>query len=167
MIRAVVDDLAFVPADAVIRPTTTTMDPLCKALKHLEKLGGTTFRKQISSGAELAVGSAVVTDAGDVESAMVIHAVVRSVTVPVTEQSVRLALISALQRAGDWQLARLVTPPLGTGAGNLSIDDSAHIMVEVLAQAMATAAYPSEVCIVLENEEDRAVFDNYLKRIPQ
>ncbi len=167
MIQVVVDDLAFVKADAVIRPTTSTMAPLCRSLSHLEKLGGETFRNQIPTNSELAVGSAVVSEAGDVEAGMVIHAVIQSVTDPVSEHSVRAALISALQRADDWQLARLVSPPIGTGAGNLSIEDSAKVMVQVLGSAMASATYPQEMCIVLDNEEDLAVFQDYLKRIPQ
>ncbi len=167
MIRAVVDDLAFVQADAVIRPTTSTMAPLSRSLRHLEKLGGETFRNQIPANSELAVGSAVVSDAGDLEAGMVIHAVIQSVSDPISEKVIKAALISALQRASDWQLAKLVSPPIGTGAGNLSIEESAKVMVQVLGRAMASATYPEEVCIVLDSEEDLAVFQAYIKRIPQ
>jgi hypothetical protein len=40
-------------------------------------------------------------------------------------------------------------------------------MVEVLSLAMATATYPKEVCIVVDGEEEKHLFDTYLKRVPQ
>jgi O-acetyl-ADP-ribose deacetylase (regulator of RNase III) len=167
VIRAVVDDITFVPTDAVLRPTTSTLEPTVSSLKHLDTAAGVPFSEQISTHSELAVGSAVVTDAGDLAADMVIHAVVRSIDEPVTENRVRQALMSALQRAGDWEIERIATPPIGTGAGNLSAEDAARIMVEVLSRAMATATYPREVCIVVNSEEEKALFDTYLKRVPQ
>ena len=113
---------------------------------------------------ELAVGSAVVTDAGDLSADMVIHAVVRSSETPVTGASVRQALISALQRASDWEIARLATPPIGTGAGNLLMEEAARIMVDVLVQAMSSTAFPRDVYVVVESEEDKALFETYLQR---
>lgn len=167
MIRVVVDDITFVSTDAVLRPITAALEPTVSSLRQLEAVAGAFFREQITAHTDLAVGSAVVTDAGDLAADMVIHAVVRSIDEPVTESRVRQALISALQRAGDWKIARIAMPPIGTGAGNLSIEDAARMMVEVLSQAMSTATYPHEVCIVVASEEDKALFDSYLKRIPQ
>lgn len=167
MIRVVVDDIAFVPTDAVLRPTTSALEPTVSSLKQLETAAGASFREQLSIHTELAVGSAVVTDAGDLNADVVIHAVVRSENEPVTVGRVRQALTSALQRAQDWELERIATPPVGTGPGNLSIEDAARVMVEVLATAMASARYPREICIVVENEEDKDLFDTYLRRVPQ
>lgn len=167
MIQVVVDDIAFVQTDAVIRPSTAALEPTVSSLKHLETVAGPSFRKQISTTSELAVGSAVVTGAGGLAADLVIHAVVRSIEEPVTEGSVRQALISALQRASDWEIARLAVPPIGTGAGNLALEDSARVMIEVFAQAMATAIYPREICIVVDSEEDKAVFDALMRKLPQ
>ncbi len=167
MIRVVVDDLAFVSADAVIRPTTSALEPTSPALKRLEQVGGPTFWGQLRVHEQLSVGSAVVTGAGDLTADFVIHAVISSADEPVTDQGVRRALLSALQRAGDWQIDRLAVPPIGIGAGNLSLEEAARVMVEVLGQTMATATYPHEVCIVVDREEDRAVFDAYLRKMPQ
>ena len=167
MIRVVVDDLAFVKADAVVRPTTARLDPLSPSLRRLEQVGGPAFLGQLVVQDELAVGSAVVTGAGDLAADLVVHAVISSADEPVTAGHVRQALMSALQRSGDWQLQRIAVPPIGTGAGNLDLEDVARIMVDVLGRAMATAAFPQEVCIVVDSEEDRAVFEAFLKRLPQ
>jgi O-acetyl-ADP-ribose deacetylase (regulator of RNase III) len=163
----VVDDLAFVEADAVIRPTTAALEPLTQSLRRLEQVGGPTFWNQLSVQQELAMGSAVVTRAGDLTADFVIHAVISSARNPVTVGYVRHALISVLQRAEDWQLRRLAIPPMGTGAGNLDLDESAQVMVDTLGKAMAVATHPEEVYIVVEHDDDRQVFDTYLRRVPQ
>lgn len=167
MIRTVVDDLAFVDADAVIRPTTSLLEPTSASLKRLEQVGGPSFWSQLSTQQELAVGSAIVTGAGDLAADFVVHAVICSTDQPATVHYVKQALTSALQRAADWQLARIAIPPMGTGAGNLDLETAAEAMVSILGPAMGTAIYPREVYLVVENEEDRDVFNNYLKRLPQ
>ena len=167
MIRIVVDDLAFVKADALVRQTTSFLEATSVSLRRLEHVGGPAFWKQLTTHGELAVGSAVVTASGDLTADFVIHAVICSPEQPVTLNNVKRALISALQRAGDWQLALVAVPPMGTGAGNLELEDAAAAMVEVLGTALATATYPQEVCIVVDDNEQRAVFEGYLKRLPQ
>lgn len=167
MISVVVDDIAFVEADAVVRPATDTLEPTSSALRHLEQVGGPGFQQQLQLHHELAVGAAVVTAGGDLPSEFVIHAVIRSVQEPVSALSVRRALTSALQRAVDWELKRVAVPPLGTGAGNLTVDDAATIMIDVLSRHLAVSDYPSEVRIVVETEDDKRLFDALLRRLPQ
>ena len=167
MIRVVVDDIAFVEADAVIRPATATLEPTSSALRHLEQVGGPSLQRQSQVQQALAVGAAVVTGGGELPTEFVIHAVVRSITEPVSPAGIRRALTSALQRAVDWHFARVTLPPLGTGAGNLSVEDAAQVMIEVLARHLVAAPYPTDVTIVVENEEDKRVFDGWLRRLPQ
>lgn len=167
MIRVVVDDIAFVQADAVIRPATATLEPTSAALRHLEQVGGPGLWKQLQVQQALAVGAAVVTGAGELAAEFVIHAVIRSVTEPVSAAGVRRALVSAMQRAVDWQLTRVTIPPLGTGAGNLGVEEAAQVMVDVLGQHTAVAAYPSDVAIVVENDQEKQVFEALLRRLPQ
>lgn len=167
MIRVVVDDIAFVQADAVIRPATATLEPTSSALRHLEQVGGPSLQRQSQVQQALAVGAAVVTGGGELPTEFVIHAVVRSITEPVSSAGIRRALTSALQRAVDWHFARVTLPPLGTGAGNLSVEDAAPVMVEVLGRHLAAAPYPTDVTIVVETEEDKRVFDGWLRRLPQ
>lgn len=167
MIRVVVDDIAFVQADAVIRPATATLEPTSSALRHLEQVGGPSLQRQSQVQQALAVGAAVVTGGGELPTEFVIHAVVRSISEPVSTAGIRRALTSALQRAVDWHFARVTLPPLGTGAGNLSVEDAAQVMVEVLGRHLAAASYPMDVTIVVESEEDKRVFDGWLRRLPQ
>src|SRR5256885_11155606 len=52
----------------------------------------------------------------------VIHAVIQSDTEPVTRDGVARAWRSTLQQAQEWEFTSLTVPPIGTGAGNLSVD---------------------------------------------
>jgi len=45
-----------------------------------------------------------------------------------TRGNVARAWLSTLHQAQEWQFAHLSAPPLGTGAGNLTLEDSAEIM---------------------------------------
>lgn len=163
MIRVVVDDLAFVAADAIVRPATVTLQSTTPALRRLEQVGGPEFWRHFHLNQPLAVGAAVVTGGGALPAEFVIHAVVMNETDPVSPTGVRRALQSALERAADWHLARLTIPPLGVGAGQLAMEDAARLMVEVLRGGLTDAGHPSEVCIVVETESDRELFEALLE----
>jgi len=162
--RVVVDDLAFRSTDAIVRPATARLDPTTPVVRRLETVGGRAFSDSLHLARELAVGAAVVTGGGDLPAEFVIHAVIQSDEQPVSRTSVARAWLSALQRAQEWQLARLTAPPLGTGAGNLTMEDAAAIMVEVLKAHRQSAGFPVEVCFVVETAEDLAVFETALRR---
>ncbi len=112
-----------------------------------------------------AIGAAVVTDGGDLPVNYVIHAVIRSHDEQVSLHGVERALTSALQRAADWQLNRLVMPPLGTGAGNLKLEDVARVTTNVLETHLKTQTFPSDVTIVVSTDDEKEVFDVWLKRL--
>ncbi|HEX9580747.1 MAG TPA: macro domain-containing protein [Gemmatimonadales bacterium] len=165
MIRVVVDDIAFLAADAVIRPATETLEPTSSALRHLEQVAGAALQAQIRVQQALGVGAAVVTAAGDLPTEFVIHAVIAGRREPVSRLTVQRALTSALQRAVDWELARVTVPPIGTGAGNLTMEDAAEVMCDVLTRHMAETTFPAEVQIVVESEAEKQVFEGYLRRV--
>jgi O-acetyl-ADP-ribose deacetylase (regulator of RNase III) len=158
VIRVVVDDLAFVEADAVVRPATSLLEPTQASLRRLDDLAG---GFAVDLRAELAVGAAIVTGGGALSVELVIHAIIRSATEPVTALSVERALTSALHRAEAWELGHLAIPPLGTGAGQLGLDAAAAAMGRALV-ARRGAPYPSEITIVVETEDDRTVLTRAL-----
>jgi O-acetyl-ADP-ribose deacetylase len=164
VIRVVVDDLAFRSSDAIVRPATTRLDPTTPLVRRLERVGGAAFLGQLRLQKELAVGAAVVTaGGGDLPAEFVIHAVIQSETEPVSRETVARAWRSALERAREWEFARLTVPPLGTGAGNLALEDAAAIMVTVCKAQAGRAPYPAEVCIVVETAEEREAFEAALR----
>jgi len=165
VIRVVVDDVGFLAADAIVRPATTRLDPTAAALRRLETMGGAEFHDRLRITRELPVGAAVVTAAGgDLPAEFVIHTVIRSETEPVSRGSVTRAWRAALQQAQEWQFAHLSAPPLGTGAGNLTLEDSAEIMATVLHAHKGGAQFPADVSFIVERPEDQQVFEAALQR---
>jgi len=165
VIRVVVDDLAFLASDAIVRTATARLDPTTPVIRRLEQVGGTEFTSHLRLQKELAVGAAVVTaGGGDLPAEFVIHAVIQSDTEPVTRGGVARAWQSALQQAQEWEFASLTVPPIGTGAGNLAVEDVADMMVQVLNAHQGNAAFPTTVSFVVETPGDRDVFEAALRR---
>ena len=165
MIEVRVEDLAFYTGDAIVRPTTDTLGATTPLLRRLELAAGTALLDQLARAEPLAVGSAVVTSAGDLPVDLLVHAVVSSATERVSRESVRRALRSALQRVLAWQMAEVAIPPFGLGAGNLDIDESAHLMADELTRHLATAAFPKRVTLVAESPDEALSLETALARV--
>ena len=160
-----VDDLAFYEGDALIRPVTAALGATTALLRRLEVAAGPELASQLRLGEPLAVGSAIVTGAGRLSTDMLVHAVIASDTEPVSAASVRRALLSALQRAEAWALGRVALPPFGLGPGNLEIEESARIMIEVIAGHLRRGApFPTLITLVAENEEEAVALRYHAER---
>jgi len=153
MIEVRVEDLAFFEGNAIIRPSTATLGATTPLLRRLELAGGAALMSQLRVSEPLPVGAAVVTGAGDLPAELLVHAIVTSPTERVTRDGVRRAFRSALERVREWQLVKVAVPPLGLGAGNLSLDESAALMAEELLRHR-TADYPRQLTVVAENEDE-------------
>ena len=130
MITVGVDDLASLRVDAVLRPAGESLEPLAAAASRLDQLGGQRFADQHRVSSPLEAGAAVVTGGGDLVAPFVIHVVIRDSTSPVAPTTVRRALVSAWQRATEWGLGRIGAPLVGADGGQLSLEQSATLLVE-------------------------------------
>ena len=152
-----VDDLAFYEGEAIARPVNAMLGATTPVMRKLERAVGAGFMEKVRLQEPLPVGAAVVTNAGDLRVELLIHGVVSSDTEPVTRATVRLALMSAMQRAVAFQIREVAIAPFGLGAGNLDIEDSADVMIDVLMEHMKRAQYPASVLIVAETELEEQV----------
>jgi O-acetyl-ADP-ribose deacetylase (regulator of RNase III) len=154
MIEVRVEDLAFFEGNAIIRPSTATLDATTPLLRRLELAGGARLLAQLRVSEPLPVGAAVVTGAGDLPVELLVHAVVSSAAERVSRDGVRRAFRSALERAHEWQLAHVAVPPLGLGAGNLSLEESASLMADELQRHRDR--FPRQITVVAENDDEAA-----------
>ncbi len=159
MIRVVVGDLASVAADAVVRPANGNLEATTPALRRLELAAGPRFRELCRVQRELGVGAAVVTPAGDLTAELVVHAVVMTRTEPVTAGGVRKAAAAALRQAGQWRIGTLAMPPLGIGAGQLTIEEAAEALRLALGDREPSAEHPANIVVVVETDAERDVFE--------
>jgi O-acetyl-ADP-ribose deacetylase len=164
VIEVRVEDLAFYAGEAIVRPATATFDATTPLLRRLEVAAGQKLRDQLVLTEPLAVGSAVVTGAGELPTKLLVHAIVSSATERATRESVRRALRSALERVLSWQIAEIAIPPLGLGAGNLDIDESAELMADELARHLATAAFPRRVTLIAETLDEALALEGAIAR---
>ena len=164
MIDVRVEDLAFFAGDAIIRPATSTLGATTPLLRKLELQGGQKLLDQLVVAEPLAVGSAVVTSAGDLQVGMLVHAIVSSPTERVSREGVRRAFRSALERALSWQMPDVAVPPLGLGAGNLDIDTSALLMADELAHHFASASFPRRVTLIAETTDEAHALEGAISR---
>ena len=151
-----VDDLAFFEGEAIAWPVNAELRPITSATRRLEVAGGPSLAQLLRIQEPLPVGSAVVTSAGALAAGLLVSAVVASETEPVTRSGVRRAMTSAMQRAADWQIAHLGVAPFGLGAGNLDVEESAEIMVEVIGRH--GSPFPARVTIVVETAAEEEAF---------
>lgn len=161
-----VDDLAFYEGEAIARPVNAMLGATTPVMRRLEKGAGGALLDRLRLSEELPVGAAVVTGSGDLPVELLIHGVVSSDDEPVTRATVRLALMSALQRAVAFQIRELAVAPFGLGAGNLDIEEAADVMVEVLTEHMRRSQFPASVLIVTENGLEEQVFRARLRPGP-
>ena len=164
MIEVRVEDLAFYAGDAIVRPSTATLGATTPLLRRLELAAGNKLVEQLALSEPLAVGSAVVTGAGDLPVDFLVHAIVSSATERVSRDGVRRALRSALQRVLAWQIAEVAIPPFGLGAGNLDIDESAELMADELARHLDSGGYPKRVTLVAETPDEAVALESAVAR---
>lgn len=166
MIEVVVDDLAFLAVDAVIRPSNEHLDPVTPAMSRLDTQAGEQFAAQRRVQMPLDVGAAVVTGAGDLTAKFVVHAVVQTRVTAAGRDAIRRALLSAWQRASDWELETIATPLVGSGAGQLSLEEAATILADTLHEHRAHSQFPARVQVVLEHETERSAVEAVVARRP-
>ena len=161
MIRVVVDDLAFLDVDAVLRPADASLDPVTASGVRLDRQAGTAFAAQRRVSSPLEAGAAVVTGAGDLTAPLIVHVVIQDPDASPGRETIRRALVSAWQRATEWQLRRLAAPPIGAGAGLLAVEEAAMLMADTFP---AGREFPQELAIVVEREDDRVTVEAALRR---
>lgn len=159
MMRVVLGDLASVEAEAVLRPVAADWSAVTPAMRRLELAAGRALAERCEALGELPVGSAVITDAGDLPAQFMIHVVVRSREEPVSVATVRKALRNGLRRAAEWGIQELFCAPVGLGAGNLELEECAEAMKAEIAAHLAGGEPPREIVIVADSELARDVFE--------
>jgi O-acetyl-ADP-ribose deacetylase (regulator of RNase III) len=163
MIRVAMDDLAFLQADAVVRPADETLAPLTPAMSRLDQHGGERFAALRQVTSPLGAGAAVVTGGGDLAAPFVLHVVLRDQANRVDRGTVRRALVAAWQRAADWGLASVAAPLVGAAAGGLAPEEAAELLVETF-QERASPDCPSALTIVVERDDERVLAEAIVHR---
>ncbi len=162
MIQVIVDDLALTQADAIVRPADESLGPVTAAISRLDEQAGPRFAEQRRLSSPLKAGAAVVTGSGDLTAPFVLHVVIQDPDSGVGRDVVRRALVSAWQRATDWELGTIATPLVGAGTGQLSLEEAARLLAETFPPG--PGGCPSELRIVVERDAERELVEAIVRR---
>ncbi|HET7469118.1 MAG TPA: macro domain-containing protein, partial [Gemmatimonadales bacterium] len=115
---------------------------------------GERFAAQRRTTTPLEAGAAVVTGAGDLPAGLALHVVVADERGAAGADRIRRALVSAWQRASDWQLRRLAAPLVGADGGPLTGPEAARLLVETFRDQ---ADNRLELVLVVDSSDREAV----------
>jgi O-acetyl-ADP-ribose deacetylase (regulator of RNase III) len=73
-------------------------------------------------------------------------------------------LRAGLGRLQEWGVRSVALPPLGTGAGNLDIEESAELTIPVLLDHVDAYDFPEDILIVVESDYEQDVFERRLRQ---
>jgi len=167
MIRIALADLTSLDVDALVRSVGTDLEACTPICARVGVEAGEELLDRMRRTGDVPVGGAIVTPAGQLKSAFLIHVVLRSEEEPISEESVARAFRNGLRQAAQWQVASVAMPPLGIGAGNLDAEVSARVMCSVLRDHSARFAFPKDVVIAVANAYEEEAFTNELARMPR
>lgn len=132
MIRAEDTDLSAVEVEAILRPVRTDWAAPTSEARRLERAAGEAWRERCAAQGELPLGSAAITDGGELAAEFVIHVAVATEAEGATPRSVAAALENGLRRAREWEIRELALPLLGTGPGALDPETACRAMAPLL-----------------------------------
>ena len=155
-------DITEMAVDAVVSPANSLGIMGGGVAAALSRKGGPTIQREAMSLAPIAVGAAVVTNAGTLWAKNIIHApTMEEPGLKVTVEDVRRAMRAALLAANQRGFEVIAIPGLGTGLGGADPADAARAMVNELRAHKQPR--PSTVWLVDANDEILAHLEEALQ----
>jgi O-acetyl-ADP-ribose deacetylase (regulator of RNase III) len=158
MIRVLLIELHKAEAECILRSVTSELGSDTEVSREVEIGAGEGVSDRLEAMGRLPVGAAVITQGGDLHVSFLIHVVLQAPDEPVRKEGLRLALQNGLRRAQEWGMETLAMPVLGVGAGNLSAEDSAEVMVPMIQDHLLRFDHPGEVIVAVSSEYEEDVF---------
>ena len=155
-------DITDMAVDAVVSPANSLGIMGGGVAGALSRKGGPLIQREAMSLAPIAVGAAVVTNAGHLWAKNIIHApTMEEPGQKVVVESVRRAMRAALLAAAQRGFEVIAVPGLGTGLGGADPADAARAMVNEL--RAHRQANPSTVWLVDTNDQILAHLEEALQ----
>ncbi|HEX7509101.1 MAG TPA: macro domain-containing protein [Polyangia bacterium] len=155
-------DITEMAVDAVVAPANSLGIMGGGVAAALSRKGGPTIQREAMSLAPIAVGAAVVTNAGTLWAKNIIHApTMEEPGLKVGVESVRRAMRAALLAASQRGFDVIAVPGLGTGLGGADPSEAARAMVNEL--RAHKQPQPSTVWLVDLNDQILAHLEEALQ----
>lgn len=126
-------DLTALTVDAIVNAANSSGAMGGGVAKAIREKGGKEIEREARAQAPIAIGHAVLTEAGALPCRHVIHA---ATMVRAAERSsperIRQATLAALRLADERRFKRIAFPGMGTGVGKVPKPEAARAMIEII-----------------------------------
>jgi O-acetyl-ADP-ribose deacetylase len=165
MIRVVRGELRDQRVDGLMRPVRSDLAPVSGPSRDVVLDAGQELQERLGRMGRLPVGGAVLTPAGLLQAAFLIHAVVMSEDEPQSSMSVQRAVRNGLRRAADWGLGSLALPPFGLAVGAADPEVAARVLVEILFNHLDEGLAPLDLSIVVSSDFESELFGRLVEEM--
>lgn len=125
----------------------------------IKRAGGEEIEREAMRQGPIPAGEAVVTGAGRLPCRYVIHAATMGQDLATSDELIRRATRSSLQRAVERRFGTVAFPALGTGVGGFPPSEAARIMIDEVAAHARAATLPTAVILVGYDAEASRAFE--------
>jgi O-acetyl-ADP-ribose deacetylase len=157
-------DITQLEVDAIANAANTDLAHGGGVAGAISRAGGPEVQRESDAKAPIGLGEAVETTAGAMPSRWVIHAATMRLGGPTSEDIIRRATASTLQKADELGAKSLALVAFGTGVGGFPLDDAARIEVEEVRRHLDGGSGLERVVFAVHGEEARAAFTAALDR---
>lgn len=158
-IRLVEGDIIDEQVDAIINAANSSLVLGSGVAGAIRERGGPSIQEQCDGLSPIEVGTAAITEAGDLQARWVIHAAVMDIGGSASEESVRSSLSYSLELARQEGCRAVACPALGTGVGGLAMQRCAEVSLEEAERHLAEDTSVGEIRFVLFGEPAYRVFE--------
>ncbi|WP_448575032.1 macro domain-containing protein [Thermomicrobium sp.] len=164
LLEVQVGDITAVETEAIVNAANNYLWMGSGVAGAIKRAGGEEIEREAVAQGPISVGEAVVTTAGRLPFAAVIHAAAmgydeRGAMIPATPETVYAATRAALTRCAERSLRSVAFPALGTGVGGLDLTTCAAAMIRAVRDhARSGATLPERVVFVVRSEEAADAF---------
>ncbi len=157
-------DICLLEVDAIVNPASPTLWMSTGVGGAVKRAGGDAIEYAAVRQGPVAIGSAVVTEAGALAAQAVIHAVSLDSHHRTSAEAIAQAVRSALARAREIGATSIAFPALGTGIGGYPLDEAAEIVVRTVREELGEADPIEHVIFALRGKATYEAFGRALAR---
>ena len=163
-VAVVEGDITSQPVDAIVNAANNALWMGSGVAGAIKARGGEAIEREAMAQGPIPVGEAVVTGAGRLPMACVVHAAVMGQDLRTDAALVRRATASALAAARTRGVTSIALPALGTGVGGFPLDRCAEVMIDAVREHAAAPAPLARVVFVLWGRDAFDAFDRVARR---
>jgi O-acetyl-ADP-ribose deacetylase (regulator of RNase III) len=157
-------DLLEQQVDVIVNPANDKLQMEGGVAKAIAERGGPAIQEECERIGGAAVGTAVMTNAGELPVKHVIHAVGPKMGEGEEDRKLSSAVRSALALAERHGMRSIALPAIATGAHGVPIDRAARIMLTEVQRYIQGGTKLEQVVLVLDGDKTFDVFKRELRR---